>query len=127
MKELDNSTEWKKLAKDGIEEALFVPPVANFEAASPLALDDDLAVPLTQFDLAHVTASGIDLLRDQVRALWASASLASRYVPARIDANGRRRGVEIGLKDNWRIALPPSWRRYLSFGAHATMAPHERQ
>jgi hypothetical protein len=34
---------------------LFFPPVGNLKPSHPLALDDDLAVPLAQFDLANVT------------------------------------------------------------------------
>jgi hypothetical protein len=38
--------------------------VANLKTTSTLALDDDLAALRAQFDLANVTASSIDLLRD---------------------------------------------------------------
>jgi len=35
--------------------------VANLKPARSLALDDDVAVPREQFDLANVTASGVCL------------------------------------------------------------------
>ncbi len=38
------------------------PPIANLKAASTLALDDDVAVSLTQFDLSNVTARCVNLL-----------------------------------------------------------------
>jgi hypothetical protein len=56
--------------------------VANLKAASRLALDDDLAMLRAQFDLANVTTGSIDLLRDQSRALQATASFALRNVAA---------------------------------------------
>jgi hypothetical protein len=65
---------------------LFVASVANLKPASLLALDDDLAMPLTQFDLAKVTASGIDLLRDEGRAPRAVAGSARRDGSASVNA-----------------------------------------
>ena len=38
---------------------LLAPPIANLKAASPLALDDDVAVPRAQFDLAKLTGTGL--------------------------------------------------------------------
>jgi hypothetical protein len=49
--------------------ALFISAIANLNTARMLALDDDFAVQRAQFDLANVTASGIDLFRNQRRAL----------------------------------------------------------
>jgi len=46
----------------------FVSAIANLKAARTLALDDDLALQRTQFDLANAMASGIDLFCDQVEA-----------------------------------------------------------
>jgi hypothetical protein len=77
---------------------LFVPSVANLKPARALALDDDLAMQRAEFDLANVTTSSIDLLRNQRRALVATACSARRNVFASVNANGGRRGVEIGLK-----------------------------
>jgi hypothetical protein len=57
-----------------------------------------LAVQRTQFDLANVTASSIDLLRNQRRALETASRSALRNVFAAVDANGCRRRVEIGLQ-----------------------------
>jgi len=78
--------------------SLFVPPVANLKTASPLALDDDLAVQRTQFDLADVTASGIDFLSDQRCALKATARSALRNEFAAVNTNFCRCGVEVRLK-----------------------------
>ena len=50
---------------------LFVPPIANLKTASTLALDDDFAVQRAQLDLSNMTTSGIDLFRNQRRALSA--------------------------------------------------------
>jgi len=72
--------------------------IANLKTARTLALDDDFAVQRAQFDLANMTTSGIDLFRNQSRAPRASASFAPRNVAASMDANGRRRGIEIGLQ-----------------------------
>lgn len=77
---------------------LFVPAIANLKAASALAADDDFAVLRAQFDLSNMTASRVRLLGDQGRALWASSRLAARHVPARMNANRRRSGVEVRLK-----------------------------
>lgn len=77
---------------------LFVPSIADLQTARLLALDDDLAVQRAQFYLANVTTSGIDFFRNQGRAFWAGARSALRNVTASVDANGCRRGVEIGLK-----------------------------
>lgn len=52
-------------------------PVANLKPARALAPDDDLALQRAQFDLPNVTASSIDLLRSQRRALQAAADLHS--------------------------------------------------
>jgi hypothetical protein len=79
-------------------EGLFVPPIANLEAARPLALDDDLAAQKAQFDLANVTARAVNLLGDQRRAIQASASLALHNVFASVDAKSRRRGIEVRQK-----------------------------
>ncbi len=46
-----------------------IPPITNLKTARALALDDGLAVPRAQFDLANVTTGSIDLLGDQGRAL----------------------------------------------------------
>ncbi len=78
--------------------ALLSPSVANLKPASPLALDDDSAMLRAQFDLANVTASGIDLFSDQGRALLAVACSARRNVSASVDANCRRRGIEVGFE-----------------------------
>ena len=77
---------------------LFVPSVANLKTARALAFDDDLAVRRAQFDLADVAASSIDFFSDQGRALQAAARSARRNVSASVDADGRGRGIEIGLK-----------------------------
>ena len=84
--------------------ALFAPPIANLKPASPLALDDDVAVQRAQFDLAKVTASGIDLFRNQGRAFSAVACSTRRSVAASVYANGRWFGIEIGLQHSERGA-----------------------
>jgi hypothetical protein len=89
---------------------LFASSITDLKSASTLALDDDLAVQQAQFDLANVAASGIDFLRDQVRALQAVVCSARRNVFASVDANGCRRGVEIGLKHRRDVANFRSWR-----------------
>jgi hypothetical protein len=71
---------------------------ARLARASPLALGDDLAVLRAQFDLANVSASSIDLFRNQGRALKAAARTARRNVAASMDANGRRRGIAVRLE-----------------------------
>jgi len=49
----------RAIARGGrLEGTLFAASVANLKPASALALDDDLAVPLAQFDLANVTTRG---------------------------------------------------------------------
>ena len=78
--------------------ALFASSITNFKTASPLALNDDVALLRHKFDLANVTASGIDLLRNRGRAPRASASFAPRNVAASVDANRCRRGIKIGLQ-----------------------------
>jgi hypothetical protein len=78
--------------------ALLVASVANLKPARSLALDDDFAVRRAQFNLANVTTSGIDLLRNQHRALETTARSALRNVFAAVDANFCGRGVEIGLE-----------------------------
>jgi hypothetical protein len=50
---------------------------------------------LAQFNLANVPASGINFFGDQRRPFGASAW---RSVAATIDANGRRRGIEVRLE-----------------------------
>jgi hypothetical protein len=75
---------------------LFVASVANLKSPSPLALDDDMAVLQAQLDLTDVTASGIDLFRDQSRALQAAASFALRDVAASVNADGRGFGIASG-------------------------------
>jgi hypothetical protein len=57
-----------------------------------------LAVPLAEFDLSNVTTRRIYLFRYQRRAVQAGARFARRDVFASVDANGRRGGIEIGLK-----------------------------
>jgi hypothetical protein len=79
--------------------------IRNVGAAVTLALDDDFAVQRAQFDLANVPARAVNLLGDQGRALRAAASFASRHVPASVDANGRWRGVEIGLEHERMMCL----------------------
>ena len=49
--------------------------VLDFEAAHALAGNHDSGVVFAEFDLPNVTASIVDLLRDQGRARLASASL----------------------------------------------------
>jgi hypothetical protein len=93
-------------AKTELKGRSFVPPIANLKAAHTLALDDDLAVQRAQFDLANVAASGIDLLRNQGRALGASARFARRNIAASVDANGRGSGIEIRLKHPLIRGLP---------------------
>ncbi len=78
--------------------ALLVPPIANLKSAIPLALDDDLAVERAQFDLANVTTSSIDLLRNQSRAHLAVACSERRNVSASVDADCCRRRIEIRLQ-----------------------------
>jgi hypothetical protein len=78
--------------------ALFVPPIADLKPAIPLALDDDFAVPLAQFDLAIMSARAVNLLSDQSRALPAVGLSAFHEIAASVDAKGRRCGIEIGLK-----------------------------
>jgi hypothetical protein len=56
-------------AKTDLKERYSFPSVANLKTASPLARDDDVAVQRAQFDLPNMTASSIDLFRDQGRAL----------------------------------------------------------
>jgi hypothetical protein len=72
--------------------------VANLKPARSFARDDNFAVLRAQFDLANVTASGIDLLRDQRRALETTTRSALRNVFASVNANFCRRGVEVGLQ-----------------------------
>ena len=50
-------------------ELLHVTSVVNLKASRTLALDHDFAVQRAQLDLANVSASAIDLVRDQRRAL----------------------------------------------------------
>ncbi len=75
---------------------------------SALALDDDLAVQRTQFDLAKVSASPVNFLGDQSRALQASAGSALRNVFASVDADRRRSGIEIGLEHGKAVLEPTS-------------------
>jgi hypothetical protein len=42
-----------------VKTTLLAAPVADLQSATPLALDDDPAVPRAQFDLANETTSGI--------------------------------------------------------------------
>ena len=56
-------------AETELKGRLFVPSIANLKTARTLALDHDIAVQRAQFDLANVAASGIDLFRNQGRAL----------------------------------------------------------
>jgi hypothetical protein len=77
---------------------LFIPAIRNLQSATPLALDDDLAVVRAQFDLSNVTARAVNLLGDQSRALQAAGLLALRDVAASMDAEGLRLGIEIGLE-----------------------------
>ena len=85
-------------ARFGSETGLFVPSVANLKAARPLARNDDLAVPQAQFDLSNVSASAVNFLGDESRSLLASELFTPRIVSAPMNANGRRRGIEIWLK-----------------------------
>jgi hypothetical protein len=55
-------------------------------------------VELKEFYLANMVAGLVSLFGNQGRALWASASLAARYVSAGMNANRLRCGIEIGLK-----------------------------
>jgi len=78
--------------------ALFVPTIGNLKPSSPLALDNDIAVPRAQFDLSNVSAGGVNLLGDQRRALPGSGRFAFRDVAASMDAESRWCGIEIGLQ-----------------------------
>ncbi len=49
------------------ETALFVRSVGNLQTTNALALDDNFAVPRAQFDLANVTADGVNLAHDYRR------------------------------------------------------------
>ncbi len=98
-----------------------IPPVANLKTALSLALDDDLAVLRAQFDLSNVTASSIDLLRDQRRALQAAACPARRNVAASVDANCRRSGIEVRLKHT-RAAQTVTLRSWRAAVKRTTMA-----
>src|SRR5208337_3569943 len=42
--------------------ALFVPTIGNLKPSSPLALDNDIAVPRAQFDLSNVSSGAVNLL-----------------------------------------------------------------
>jgi hypothetical protein len=79
--------------------------VADLKPPRLLALDDDLAVALAQFDLANVSARAVNLLGDQSRALDAAARFALRNVAASVDAKSRGRGIEIGLKHKRMMCL----------------------
>jgi hypothetical protein len=54
--------------------------VANLKPTRSLALDDDLAVPRAQFDLANVSARVVNLLGDQGRALWAAELCTAKRI-----------------------------------------------
>jgi hypothetical protein len=68
------------------------------QAAGTLALNDDLAVPLAQFDLSNMAAGGVNLLGDQGRAGNATASLAFGDVTASVDAYCSGFGLKIRLE-----------------------------
>jgi hypothetical protein len=78
--------------------ALFVTSVGNLKTARPLALDNDLAVERAQFDLPNVTASDVNLFRDQRCALQAATGLALRNVLAAMYHNRSRCGIEVWLE-----------------------------
>jgi len=80
--------------------ALFAPAIGYFKAARSLALDDDVAVPLAQFDLADVAARAVNLLCNQSRALPALELFALRDVAAPMDAESSRLGIEVGV-EHW--------------------------
>lgn len=88
-------------ASDERMKALDVASVANLKSARLLALDDDLAVRHSQFDLADVTASIADLLRNQRRAFVTTVRSELRNVFAAVDANGRGGGTEVGSQHAW--------------------------
>jgi len=73
-----------------LRRTLSIPPIRDLKTARPLALNDDLAVPLAQFDLANVSARAVNLFGDQGRAFWASAFFTSRCAFASVDAEGCR-------------------------------------
>ena len=54
-----------------------MPAIRNLKAAGSRALDNDIAVPLAQFDLPDVSAGRINLFGDQGRGLQASTLFAS--------------------------------------------------
>lgn len=84
--------------RDFPKDTLFITSVGNFEPARTLPLDNNSAMPQTQFDLPNVTTSHIRLLSDQCCALQAAAGSARRNVFASVDPNGCRRGIEVGLE-----------------------------
>ena len=74
------------------------PPIRNLHPALALTLDDDLAVPRAQFDLPHVAASAVDLLGNGRCGLSTRPRSALRDVLNRVESDGDRLGIEVGLK-----------------------------
>jgi hypothetical protein len=92
--ENDSST----LARSPVQSLAPISPVLDFKPARPLALYDDFAVPLAQFDLPNMAAGAVNLLGDQSRAGKAAAFLAFGEVAASVDAKFCRSGIEVRLQ-----------------------------
>ena len=75
---------------------LFVPTIRFLQAARSSALDNNIAVPLAQLDLANMAAGAVNLLSYESRARQASALFAFRDVPIATDSDSRGRGIEVG-------------------------------
>jgi hypothetical protein len=106
----DNTTH--RFARTGVGQTSRAPLSQISSPAPALALDDDLAVPQAQFDLANLSACAVNLLGYQRRALQAATRSAPRNVAASVDANGRRRGIEVRLKHKRMMCLDGYWRHF---------------
>jgi hypothetical protein len=85
-------------------------------------------VPPAQLDLAAVAAGNVNLLCSQSRARQANAGLAFGNVAATMDADGRRSGIEIGLKHiRTRLLLLPVVVRVRLFVAVTALAAEEEE
>ena len=94
-------------------------PIRDLKAAGTLALNNDVTMLVAELDLPNVAASRIDFFCDQGRPFDIASGPAWRNVPASIDANSRRGGIEVRFEHGNAHAKPAGMSGYL-----APLDPH---
>lgn len=93
----NTSPQARARVRGGASFAVYLPPVRDLEPALALPADHKPAVRLAQFDLAGVSASGVDLLGDRGCSSKTRLRFALGDVQAPVDSEGDGFRVEVAL------------------------------